>query len=94
MPYSNNSKNLESASAFTKELYSDTSKHSVTPSAFMRPKQQCALLEISRTKLWSLEQDDPDFPPSIRLSARCVGRRRQDLDSYLELKAKKAREGT
>jgi predicted DNA-binding transcriptional regulator AlpA len=60
------------------------------PSAeFCRPAAAGAILSCSRSKLYDLTENDPDFPAKIRLGARCVGWRRSDLEAYLELKAEK-----
>ncbi|HDZ09199.1 MAG TPA: AlpA family phage regulatory protein [Pseudohongiella sp.] len=45
-------------------------------------------LGIGRTKLHFLSEHDPDFPRKIRLSARCVGWIKNDLDAWLETKSK------
>jgi len=55
--------------------------------SFYRPAHACKYLGIGRTKLHFLSETDPDFPRKIRLSTRCVGWRKVDLDRYLEVKA-------
>ncbi len=58
--------------------------------AFFRPADACRYLGIGRTKLHDLSERDPDFPQKIRLSARCVGWTRGQLDAWLEAKQKDA----
>ena len=55
--------------------------------AFFRPADACRYLGIGRTKLHDLTETDPDFPRKIRISARCVGWTRGQLDAWLEKKA-------
>lgn len=69
-------------------------KQTTTPApAMLRPKDACAYLGFGRTKLHHLYETDPDFPRKIRFSARCVGWRKEDLDSYLAKKAAIAAKG-
>lgn len=56
--------------------------------ALLRPAEACTYLGIGRTKLHYLSENDPDFPRKIRLSARCVGFRRESLDAWLAAKEK------
>lgn len=51
-----------------------------------RLAQAAAYLQISKTSLWRLQNNDPDFPTVIRLSARCCVFRKSDLDAYLTAK--------
>lgn len=62
----------------------------IAASAVLRPKDACAYLGFGRTKLHELHEEDPTFPRKIRFSIRCVGWRKEDLDAWLELKAKQA----
>ena len=48
-----------------------------------RPAEAAELLGISATTLWRVEQSDPNFPPKIRISARCVGYRRSALLAWI-----------
>ena len=57
------------------------------PQAFYRPAIAAAYLGMGRTKLHTIHETDPTFPRKIRLSARCVGWRKADLDRWLEQKA-------
>lgn len=54
-----------------------------TDQGFYRPADACRYLGIGRTKLHDLTETDPDFPRKIRISARCVGWTRQQLDDWL-----------
>ncbi len=56
----------------------------------IRPRDACIYLGIGRTKLHLLHETDPTFPRKIRLSSRCVGWRREDIDAWLAQKAKQA----
>ncbi len=53
----------------------------------LRPRQAADALGISETTFWARAKDDPDFPPLIRLTARCTVVREQDLIDYVELKS-------
>jgi len=55
--------------------------------AFLRPADACLYLGIGRTKLHNLSETDADFPRKIRISPRCVGWTKAQLDDWLELKA-------
>lgn len=55
--------------------------------AFFRPADACRYLGIGRTKLHELSEYDAAFPRKIRLSARCVGWTREQLDKWLDAKA-------
>lgn len=54
--------------------------------AFYRPADACKYLGIGRTKLHYLSETDPDFPRKIRISPRCVGWTRAQLDAWLDSK--------
>jgi predicted DNA-binding transcriptional regulator AlpA len=56
--------------------------------AFFRPADACRYLGIGRTKLHNLSEFDADFPRKIRISPRCVGWTRAQLDTWLENKTK------
>lgn len=58
-----------------------------TQPEFMRPIAAAKYLGISRTTLYQLSELDTDFPRKIKLSSRCVGWRRTDLDGWLKVKA-------
>jgi predicted DNA-binding transcriptional regulator AlpA len=53
---------------------------------FIRVTLAAPYLGIGRNKLYQLEAEDPDFPTKIRLSSRCAGYRKQDLDAWLDKK--------
>jgi prophage regulatory protein len=54
--------------------------------AFFRPADACRYLGIGRTKLHSLSETDAGFPRKIRISPRCVGWTRAQLDVWLDAK--------
>jgi predicted DNA-binding transcriptional regulator AlpA len=54
--------------------------------AFFRPAEACRYLGIGRTKLHNLSETDADFPRKIRISPRCVGWTRAQLDAWLQSK--------
>lgn len=54
--------------------------------AFYRPADACKYLGIGRTKLHTLSETDADFPRKVRISARCVGWTKEQLDNWLALK--------
>ena len=61
-------------------------KKQTTEPAVLRPAEACIYLGMSRTKLHFLSETDPTFPRKIRFSARCVGWRKESLDTYLAAK--------
>ncbi|MBA4501844.1 helix-turn-helix transcriptional regulator [Marinobacterium marinum] len=50
----------------------------------LRTKAAAALLGVSTTTLWRLEQSDPTFPRKIVITSRCVGWRAESLLNWLE----------
>jgi len=49
----------------------------------LRLKEAATYLNISTTTLWRLQNQDPDFPTKVRLTNRCCGYLKSDLDQYL-----------
>ena len=49
----------------------------------LRTKETAFYLGISTVTLWRLGENDPRFPTKIRISPRCVGYRKSDLDAWL-----------
>jgi prophage regulatory protein len=60
--------------------------HAQPEQAFFRPADACRYLGIGRTKLHNLAELDATFPRKIRISPRCVGWTRCQLDTWLEAK--------
>ncbi|SHK83391.1 transcriptional regulator, AlpA family [Marinobacter antarcticus] len=54
--------------------------------AFFRIADACRYLGMGRTKLHNLAETDADFPRKIRISPRCVGWTKGQLDTWLESK--------
>ena len=54
--------------------------------AFFRIADACRYLGMGRTKLHQLSETDADFPRKIRISPRCVGWTRAQLDVWLDAK--------
>lgn len=54
--------------------------------AVLRPQQCAAYIGLSRTGLYQTFNTDPSFPRQVRLSARCVGWRREAIDAWLREK--------
>ena len=52
--------------------------------AFLRPAAACSYLGMCRTQLHYISETDPTFPHKIRISSRCVGWTRKQLDTWLE----------
>lgn len=44
-------------------------------------------LGVSRTTLWRMRRDDPDFPRPVRLTARVIAWRVRDLDDWVDRRA-------
>lgn len=61
------------------------------PQAFFRFADAARYIGVTRTKLYTISESDPEFPRKIRISSRCVGFRKLDLDKWLEVKATAAR---
>ncbi|MFT6909733.1 MAG: putative DNA-binding transcriptional regulator AlpA [Oleiphilaceae bacterium] len=55
-------------------------------SDFLRNEIAADYIGISKVTLWRLCEIDPDFPKKIRITKRCVGFRKSELDAYLDLK--------
>jgi len=49
----------------------------------LRLKEAAFYLGVSTVTLWRLGESDPRFPSKIRMSPRCVGYRKSDLDAWL-----------
>ena len=58
--------------------------------AFYRPADACKYLGIGRTKLHELAEYSADFPRKVRISNRCVGWTKSQLDAWLEKKEREA----
>lgn len=58
--------------------------------AFLRPSDACRYLGIGRTLLNELAERDANFPRKIRISPRCVGWTRGQLDAWLKEKQREA----
>ena len=54
--------------------------------AVLRPPMAAKYLGCSLRQLYTIAQNDPDFPRKIVFSPRCVGYRREALDAYLQRK--------
>lgn len=57
---------------------------------FFRPAAACHYLGMSRTKLHELSEYDADFPRKVRISIRCVGWTKDQLDNWLAKKVGEA----
>jgi predicted DNA-binding transcriptional regulator AlpA len=55
-------------------------------SDFIRIKSTAEHLGISTVTVWRLSENDPDFPKKIRITKRCCGFLKSELDAYLQLK--------
>jgi predicted DNA-binding transcriptional regulator AlpA len=53
---------------------------------FLRNKLAAHYVGISTVTLWRLCETDPDFPKKIRITKRCCGFLKSELDAYLQLK--------
>ena len=56
----------------------------------LKPAEVLTYLNISRTTLWRQLETDPNFPPKIIFSKRCIRFRKSALDAYLLKKEGKA----
>lgn len=59
-------------------------------SAILRPKQAAEYIGICLRSLYNYSDSDPDFPPKIQFSPRCVGWRKEAIDAWLERKEREA----
>lgn len=55
-------------------------------SDFLRNRLAAKYLGLSEVTIWRLCETDPDFPKKIRITKRCCGFMKSELDAYLELK--------
>ena len=55
----------------------------------LRVKQTLAYLNVGRTTLYSW-QKKRGFPPPIRITCRCIGWRRSEIDAWLALHGRAA----
>lgn len=51
-------------------------------------KQVAARLTVSRATVWRYTRTDPDFPKPIKLSAGCARWRADEVDAWLESRAR------
>jgi prophage regulatory protein len=61
-------------------------KKKTNESVFLRNNQAADYIGVSTVTLWRLSENDPEFPKKIRITKRCVGFRKSELDAYLEFK--------
>lgn len=52
----------------------------------LRPRNAAEKLGTSLRQVYNLEERDPDFPPKVILSKRCVGWTEESLDAYIQKK--------
>jgi predicted DNA-binding transcriptional regulator AlpA len=53
------------------------------PVQIISAEETAARLTISETTLWRLRRADPDFPVAVRVGARRIGFREDDLDRWI-----------
>ena len=51
--------------------------------ALLRPADLMIFLAIGRTALYKIIEEDPTFPPKVRLSKRAVAWRRKEVEEWL-----------
>ena len=52
-----------------------------------RPKEAAKILGIGLSTFWLWAKKDPEFPPLIKLSARCTAVRVSDLQAFVDRKS-------
>jgi predicted DNA-binding transcriptional regulator AlpA len=55
-------------------------------SDFLRNRLSAKYLGVSEVTLWRLSETDPDFPKKIRITKKCCGFLKSELDAFLQLK--------
>jgi predicted DNA-binding transcriptional regulator AlpA len=55
-------------------------------SDFLRNRLAAKHLGVSEVTLWRLSETDPDFPKKIRITKKCCGFLKSELDAFLQLK--------
>jgi len=63
------------------------SEQTTPNNVFMRTKDVCEYLGISRTTLYMIHEHDESFPRKLRLNQRCVGWYKPLLDDWLMKKS-------
>ena len=63
-----------------------TTRSNMEP-VLLRPAAVARRLGVSRSTLWRLSRDDPDFPQSIRLTRGTVAWRVSELDAWVDRRA-------
>ncbi len=53
------------------------------PLQIIAPEETAKRLAISETTLWRLRRDDPDFPVAVRVGARRIGFREDEVDRWI-----------
>lgn len=53
---------------------------------FLRNGEAANYLGLSEVTIWRLSENDPSFPKKVRLTKRCVGFMKSDIDAYLNSK--------
>ena len=56
----------------------------------LRPPKAAEYIGVSLRQLYNIAESDPDFPRKLVFSPRCVGFRREAIDSWLQRKEQEA----
>lgn len=51
---------------------------------FLRLKDVCQLIGLSKTTVWELSKRDPEFPKPVKLTSQCTAWRADELDAWIE----------
>ena len=52
--------------------------------AFYRLPKMCEMLGLSKSSIWSLSRNNPDFPKPVKLSAQCTAWRADEVQAWIE----------
>lgn len=52
--------------------------------AFYRLPKMCEMLGLSKSSIWSLSRNNPDFPKPVKLSAQCTAWRADEVQAWID----------
>ena len=54
------------------------------PIGFLRLKTMCNLLGLSKSTIWDLSRNDPEFPKPVKISHSCTGWKACEVYDWIE----------
>ena len=52
--------------------------------AFYRLPKMCEMLGLSKSSIWNLSRNNPDFPKPVKLSAQCTAWRADEVQAGID----------